>query len=439
MTTPRDAPLYSWAPIDLAETVTLPNGDVETDIDVLELVPQEQKGGAGKFHATAERAAEMIRNYERERSRNYKPPFVLEHTGREAVGWLEGLRHEGTRLKARVKLLRDFAADVRAGKWKYVSPEFNFDAHSSTGEPIGAKVFRVAVTNTPHQKGADGLPVGAFQLAEIPPGGNPMQGGAADAGVAQGALTPEAITQALAALVERLKALEAKVGGEAPIDPGAAGNPKDVPMDDKDKKALADAQAEITRLSGEIEKLRKGDVSLTEKDAEITKLTEQVASSTKQLADKDAEIKRLSDAAQAENDKVAALTASVKKLEEVRTADEICELVRIGLTEKYVLTPAQVKDHEADPIKWLAESAFNGVAGLRKHVETAPKVAEAVQLAERTGHGGTPARKGDVQLSDADLVRGGFVDKDGKPDRARFDRAVSTNAKRSSDGEEDAA
>lgn len=342
---------------------------VETEIDILELVPQEQKGGAGKFHATAAKAAEMVRNHATEAALGYYPPLVIGHPtktvagpdgklvevpdeGAESVGRVSALRRVGTRLRATVQLVRDFAERVRKGAFSYVSPEFSFAAHNSVGEAIGSKVFRIGVTDVPHQKGADGLPVGAFLLAEM-------------AGATYEDLTMN--DQMLAALTARLEALEKKCSewmekkGDAPAPPDPE---KEKAEEDAElaRKAASEAlAADVVALKATVETLTTS--LATAKDAD------------KALAAKDAEVKTLSQ--------------SVAALQQVALAHEITTEIEKGKAGG-VFSPAQLKGSDEDPIKWLAESAFCGqVEGLRRHVKTAPKVVDAspsVALPGTPGH-----------------------------------------------------
>lgn len=160
-------------PLELAESVTrtLDNGDVETELDVLELVPQNQVGGAGPFDPSTF-ADEAVAIFAEEVARGYDVPFVLGHAATDkdgAVGWMTGLRKEGTRLRCTVRLNAAFAEKVRRREHRYASPEIK-PYYDQKGVYRGVKLSRVAVTHVPFQKGADGKPIGMFLLSEVPAG-----------------------------------------------------------------------------------------------------------------------------------------------------------------------------------------------------------------------------------------------------------------------------
>lgn len=344
--------LYCYAPFDaLAEFAA---GDdpryVTTEIDILELVPQEQVGGAGKFHATTERGDQMIANHAREAALGYEPPLVLGHPRHEdgapdesapAVGWLSGLVRKGTRLRATVRLLREFAESVKSGAYRYVSPEFTFAAHSSTGERIGAKVQRVGVTNTPHQKGADGQPVGQFQLAEV--------AGTGDNAMFDAEKKCADLETKLAALADEFaKFTKPKAEDAAP--PAEPTEEEKVEMAAKAKLA-----EDAKKLPAQLAELAAAVVTLSER------VTAKDGETVAALSAKDGEIKTLSE--------------SLSTLKSDNDRRDIAAEVDKGVRDGK-LSPAQVEGYKADPIKWLSESQFNGIAGLRKHVLSAPTVVD---------------------------------------------------------------
>jgi len=73
----------------------------------------------------------------------------------EANGWVEELevRAEGAELWALVAWLPETAEAIRAGKWRYISPEFAFAQQSETGENLGPALLGFALTNRPFLEG----------------------------------------------------------------------------------------------------------------------------------------------------------------------------------------------------------------------------------------------------------------------------------------------
>lgn len=164
-----------WVPFALADdAVKVPDG-LDTEIDVLQLVPMHQAHGAGDFHFDEQAADQMIANHLRDAARGYFPPMAIDHpvSGKPATGYLVGLKKVGTRLRATVRVLSHFVESIRRGEWRGLSPEIVDEYVDETKQKRGAKITGLAVTNHQFQKGhADGGPALAFALTEITDEGN---------------------------------------------------------------------------------------------------------------------------------------------------------------------------------------------------------------------------------------------------------------------------
>jgi hypothetical protein len=289
-------------------------------MDILELVPQDQVGGTGKFDG--KKLADMfIENFGRETGQGWEPPVIIGHLEDSSppIGWVTGLRKVGTRLRASLRILTEAVPIARL--YRFVSPGFKrfFDQQ---GVERGSKLSHLAFTPVPFQKGADGKPVGAFQLSEV------------DA------------------------------------DPEA---PQEIDSMTIDKDQIKALVAEETKPV------------LAQLSEATTKMTE----ATAKLAESDAKVAALGDALKRSDETIASLS-------EALTARDVDSTIKRGI-EKGKLTLAQVPKWgtaEWSPTAWLSDSAFNGLAGLIKHVDTAPPV---VDLGPRKS-AGTGSQT--VQLSD---------------------------------------
>ena len=407
-----DASLWGWAPIELGEraaTRVLDNGDVETSIDFLELVPQEQKGGAGKFDPR--KWMPSVKSiFAEELAKGLQPPLVLGHPVKivldeatqkmvevpdesaPAVGWVTGIEEDGTRARATVRLNADFALRVLKGEYKHCSPEISpyFDA---AGQYRGAKFKRLGVTNTPHQKGLDGLPVAAFALSEVCPieadrisgSTTPIRHETPAAGdhmmdeTKLKELVDSAVTAQLSAVETRLtehitKAVSA-IPAPAPVVPEAA-------LSDA---AVTDIHKTIISLS---EKLTNVESKVAEKDGEIAKLSETLTAQTAKLA---------------ESDKSAA-------------RGRIESTIHAGL-RNCTLVPADTPGFGKpgfDAFAWLSESRFGGVdlgrseANLLKHVATGRPVAGATPTTDRVSLPSSGHES--IALAEVPFAKGAFAD-----------------------------
>lgn len=115
---------------------------------------------AGPFELTVEIFEQIVANAAR-----LKTPPVLDYehesehptSGKApAAGWVRGLEVRGTNLWARVEYTDAAAAHVLAGEYRFCSAVFSFSAKDRvTGEPIGAVLKSIALTNTPFIDGQE--------------------------------------------------------------------------------------------------------------------------------------------------------------------------------------------------------------------------------------------------------------------------------------------
>lgn len=266
------------------------NGDVTTEVDILELVPQEH-GRTGKFHVTPEHADRMVRNHAVEREMGYHPPLVAGHEADDTnpdliAGWIQSLVRIGTRLRMKVRVLKDFVGKVKAGKVRYVSPEFSLapKTKNSVGDEIGAKLFRVAITATPHQKGADGSPVGQFVLSAISDGADNGDDHQMTVELQALAERVEATEAALSENGTKLDAITEKVGEIAELKATMTGLAEQLTAlsatsktdaEEEAKKALAEKGKDYQALEGRIK----------EQDDRLTKLTADSKARTDELTE----------------------------------------------------------------------------------------------------------------------------------------------------------
>lgn len=120
----------------------------------------------GRFTVSKKVLEIMVANFEQHHP---KPPTELvvdwEHTSAieppqksPAAGWIKGLVIKDDGLFADVEWTEEAASEIRAGEYRFISPEFNLNYRDKeTGEPIGATLLAVALTNRPFIEGM--LPV----------------------------------------------------------------------------------------------------------------------------------------------------------------------------------------------------------------------------------------------------------------------------------------
>lgn len=252
----RHATHRGWAPITLsADVETLANGDVITEIDVLELTKQS-KGGK-RIPTDPKTVDEIIGNYEREAALGYQPPLEIGHNdsdGEPAVGWLAGLRKVGTRLRAKLHLLAHFAERVRKGEFRHVSPEVWFNWTNQKGDEVGAQILKVAVTNVPHQRGADGQPIAVLTLAAI--GGN--DGDASMSPEEIKALVKQLVDEAIAGLKAEMAAPPPKPSEEKAADAALAMLATfETRLDERIKALETKATDQVVKLAAKLEDAEK--------------------------------------------------------------------------------------------------------------------------------------------------------------------------------------
>lgn len=334
--------LYTTGSVDflLADDT---DGDVETEIDILELVEMNQAGGAGKFNP-AVFADELIANFERDAAVKFNAPIVMgvghPAASAPAAGHVLALRKDGTRVKARVRVNADFVPLIRKGIYKHVSPEFRIPYTDAKGEKKGAKLIALAITNLPFQRGHDGKPVGTFHLTEVPHVAEPTN--------------PEPRSE--------------------PPMPVSAG--QENTMDDIQIKALVAEETKglAARLSEAVSKLDSLTKSLEDAKGETAKqvasLSERVETYSRQRPAQAEEL--------AERDaRIAQLTETNSALRKGLQAKAIREAVE-GAEKNGVLSPAMRDKWFAnlaeDPVAALAASPFSDVSKFIAWCAEAPVV-----------------------------------------------------------------
>jgi phage I-like protein len=135
----------------------------------------------GEFEFTPQVFADIIRNFRA--TENREVPVDYEHTsetlppgtalhGVPAPAWVVDLEDRGAEGLWGLYDWKDPAAvdHIRAGRIKYVSPAVNFNATDKvTGEPIGARLTSVALTNHPFLDGMAPLVASENAPAQITP------------------------------------------------------------------------------------------------------------------------------------------------------------------------------------------------------------------------------------------------------------------------------
>lgn len=135
----------------------------------------------GGFVMDGETFAGIIRNFEG--SKNRRIPVDYEHAtemvsapgvlqnGAPAVGWITSLQLRGDDLWATVDWVDTNAVEaIRSGRYAYCSPAVVFGAiDPESGEPIGARLTSVALTNRPFLDGMEPLTARDPRVASLSP------------------------------------------------------------------------------------------------------------------------------------------------------------------------------------------------------------------------------------------------------------------------------
>ena len=135
----------------------------------------------GGFVMDGETFAGIIRNFES--SKNRRIPVDYEHAtemvsapgvlqnGAPAVGWITSLQLRGDDLWATVDWVDTNAVEaIRSGRYAYCSPAVVFGAvDPESGEPIGARLTSVALTNRPFLDGMEPLTARDPRVASLSP------------------------------------------------------------------------------------------------------------------------------------------------------------------------------------------------------------------------------------------------------------------------------
>lgn len=124
---------------------------------------------AGPFEMTPATFSEVVRNFE---ARGLPIPFDYEHaselaategsvpqSGAPAPGWAHRLDNRGVGgLWGLVEWLDKARKQIKAGEYAFLSPTMRFGCKDSkSGQPIGARLTSVALTNQPFLAGLEGL------------------------------------------------------------------------------------------------------------------------------------------------------------------------------------------------------------------------------------------------------------------------------------------
>lgn len=220
----------------------------------------------GAFAFNFETTAQLLANFAADG--NGRVPVDYEHlselvpdgaalTGVPAVAWITALEDRGGDLWAAFEWVDARAVEmVRARQYLFVSPAVNFSARDKvTGEPCGARLTSVALTNHPFLDGMEPL-------------------AASDRPTVTASLTPDAVhVPAAIAVVPTPK-------------------PKRPPMDEAEMKAMADAAAKYKALAARVCKMADldpeagEDAALAAIEAKIAEMKKAQAAEAAQMSDR---------------------------------------------------------------------------------------------------------------------------------------------------------
>jgi hypothetical protein len=108
----------------------------------------------GEVTITPELRASFVANFQGNVRRVGDLPLDYDHERGPAPGWIIGLRNEGPRLLADVRLTETGRAKLRAGEYRFFSPEWHPDWQDpETGRRHGPTLFGGGLTNRPFFRG----------------------------------------------------------------------------------------------------------------------------------------------------------------------------------------------------------------------------------------------------------------------------------------------
>lgn len=161
----------------------------------------------GSFDLTLESFEQMINNFH-DGSASNQVPVYIGHPDREteAVGWILDIRRDGETLLGLIEFTPRMIAKIKAGAFKYLSIEADLEAtHPNTGEPIGARLTSLAVTNQPFIRGLKPLSLSASEAnkgGKVYGSGNHTQRVYLQSEITEGEMPLEEIKSELMGLLE---------------------------------------------------------------------------------------------------------------------------------------------------------------------------------------------------------------------------------------------
>ncbi len=378
------------------DTRDLGDGRVETTIELLRagnFVHRSQ----GKFSVDGRVLDEIVANFAADSHMGGHPHAVFitighpagELDGKPAAGWITDVWRLGDSVFGRITLNAKTVEMIRAGEFKYFSPDFHVrNWTDETGRIVGAKLHSGAITNFPFIRG-----MAPFQLSAL----------LGDAGDDEMSLTPD---QVKTMVTEQVTALGTQLRQDLAKDVGSA-----------IKAQLADATKDLSRQVAENLKA-SADAASSSGGPDLKTLSDTVRGLEGNLQKALADNKRLSDALGSTN--------------EVLEARDVTDLVERGLRAGK-LTAGEAPGFGTDSwdaLKWLKDDGrFATVSHLRTHIAKAPVV---VKLSDAGNPGSGAANAGGTQgggskepahlrLSDDEAKRLGFKDS------ADFDRLAAAH------------
>jgi phage I-like protein len=372
--------LRCHSPFELAGTV-LADGSVSVEHKVLVYGEQAQRrrdGSLRKFAVTRADADEMERNCAADLAVGYEAPIFLGHpedrSTAPAMGWVKGVRAADDGVYATLCFRPEAAEAIKSGALKYVSPTFVSEYEDQRGKSCGAKLLDVGVLNTPHQKDLGPIPLAesAYQLSEVEAPEVPGEDSSIQPETLAGDQPMTTPNTELDGFTARLTALEEKFNGF--LD-SMKKKDEEAPKEQSSPAAMQALSASVDALAQQVVELKASAPKAADPGAEA-KLVVELKALLHEQGETVADLKRAKD------------------------QRDICDLIQLGVdagTLELSETPHFGTD-KFDAPKWLAESRFNGIRGLRMHVATSKPVATPVRKSLPTGD--VSKSSGSISLSE---------------------------------------
>ena len=230
-------------------------GDSDSPPDWIRIVPigRFPDHPDGDHEVTGEHVAEMVANFERTATDLL---VDLDHeslwSSTRAAGWIAGLEARDDGLYAQYPVFTPYGEPfIENREFRYLSPVYRLNTRDNAGNPIGARVYSVALTNAPYMDEGEIDFIGnsddltGEDSPGDPPIDNPAQTMDREKLTEKLGLKADATDEEIEAAIEALQAAQSNSGdeGEAGANPGGGSSEEDAPAGGDGEAGQAEIEA----------------------------------------------------------------------------------------------------------------------------------------------------------------------------------------------------